>query len=66
MDNKMVFVVPASSDITSPEQLKGKKVALQSGSTAQEILEGSEYAADMEIVALAQMLRLSSSLTLNG
>jgi len=52
MDNKMVFVVPASSDITSPEQLKGKKVALQSGSTAQEILEGSEYAADMEIVAL--------------
>ena len=41
MKNEMVFVVTADSTIASQADLDGKTVAVQSGSTAQEILEGS-------------------------
>lgn len=41
MQNEMVFVVTADSTIASQADLDGKTVAVQSGSTAQEILEGA-------------------------
>ena len=41
MKNEMVFVVTADSTIASQADLDGKTVAVQSGSTAQEILEGA-------------------------
>ncbi len=42
MKNSMVFVVKGDSSIASQTDLDGKKVAVQNGSTAQEILEASE------------------------
>lgn len=41
MKNEMVFVVTADSAIASQADLDGKTVAVQSGSTAQEILQGA-------------------------
>ncbi len=41
MKNEMVFVVTADSTIASQADLDGKTVAVQSGSSAQEILEGA-------------------------
>ena len=41
MKNEMVFVVTADSTIASQADLDGKTVAVQSGSTAQEMLEGA-------------------------
>lgn len=41
MKNEMVFVVTAGSAIASQADLDGKTVAVQSGSTAQEILENA-------------------------
>ena len=38
MKNEMIFVVPANSEIKSMDDLKGKTVGVQTGSTAQEIL----------------------------
>ncbi|MBQ8960942.1 MAG: amino acid ABC transporter substrate-binding protein [Ruminococcus sp.] len=40
MQNEMIFVVPANSSVKSMDDLSGKTVGVQSGSTAQEILEG--------------------------
>ncbi len=42
MKNEMVFVVPGDSDIKQTEDLKGRTVGVQTGSTAQEILEAWE------------------------
>ncbi|MDD6992067.1 MAG: amino acid ABC transporter substrate-binding protein, partial [Oscillospiraceae bacterium] len=42
MKNAMVFVVPASSEVASMGDLTGKNIAVQNGSSAQEILEASE------------------------
>ena len=42
MKNEMVFVVPASSDVASMSDLAGKNIAVQNGSSAQDILEASE------------------------
>lgn len=42
MNNDMIFCVNGSSEITSKEQLSGKTVAVQNGSTAQTILSESE------------------------
>lgn len=44
MKNRMVFVTKKDSGINSLADLMGKKVAVQNGSTAQEILESSESA----------------------
>ncbi|MBR2284407.1 MAG: amino acid ABC transporter substrate-binding protein [Ruminococcus sp.] len=40
MKNEMIFVVPGGSEIKSMDDLSGKTIGVQSGSTAQEILEG--------------------------
>ncbi|MDE5564686.1 MAG: transporter substrate-binding domain-containing protein, partial [Oscillospiraceae bacterium] len=43
MENEMIFVVPADSDIQGIADLEGKTVGVQLGSTAQEILEGADF-----------------------
>lgn len=62
MKNEMIFVVPSDSDIKSMDDLKGKTIGVQTGSTAQEILEGADLFADItespledNITALNQM-----------
>ena len=42
MKNKQVAVVPADSDIQTLDDLKGKKVIIQSGSTASDALDANE------------------------
>ncbi len=42
MNNAMVFVVAGSSEIASQADLAGKNIAVQNGSTAQEILAASD------------------------
>ncbi len=46
MNNDMIFVVNGSSDIKSLNDLSGKNIAVQNGSTAQEILNASEVVAN--------------------
>lgn len=53
MKNAMVFVVNSSSGIASMDDLKGKSVAVQNGSTAQEILASSDIAGDITTNAIA-------------
>lgn len=53
MNNKMVFMVNKDSGINSKEDLKGKKVAVQNGSTAQDSLKDSDIAADINMTELA-------------
>ena len=42
MKNEMIFVVPGNSDIKSMDDLAGKTVGVQTGSSAQEILEATD------------------------
>lgn len=54
MKNEMVFVVPASSDVASMTELAGKNIAVQNGSSAQDILEASElYTSDTPVTVTA-------------
>ena len=56
MKNEMVFVVAGNSDAASMADLAGKNIAVQNGSTAQEILAASELAtaeAPITITAMA-------------
>lgn len=53
MRNSMVFVVPNGSEIAKKKDLKGKNVAVQNGSSAQEILEGSGIGKKVTEVSLA-------------
>lgn len=52
MKNEMVFSVMKSDEITKSDDLKGKKIAVQNGSTAQTLLAESEIGKASEIVAL--------------
>lgn len=52
LNNDMVFVGKSDDATASLDEIKGKKIAVQSGSTAQEILEASSIASDVEIMAL--------------
>ncbi|MBP1546808.1 MAG: amino acid ABC transporter substrate-binding protein [Oscillospiraceae bacterium] len=54
MKNAMIFVVPADSAAASMSDLSGKNIAVQNGSTAQEILEASElYTSETPITVTA-------------
>ncbi|MBP3268253.1 MAG: amino acid ABC transporter substrate-binding protein [Ruminococcus sp.] len=62
MKNEMIFVVPADSEIKSMDDLEGKTVGVQTGSTAQEILEAwdkfdtiTESPLEENVTALSQM-----------
>ncbi len=51
LKNDMVFVVLGSSDYQSQADLEGKNIAVQNGSSAQEILEASDFAAKAGSIA---------------
>lgn len=53
MKNAMVFAVPADSEAKTMADLNGKIIGVQNGSTAQEILEGSEIAGTITVQAMA-------------
>lgn len=53
MENEMIFVVKGSSDVEKMTDLADKKIAVQNGSTAQEILEASEVGKTAQIVTIA-------------
>ena len=50
LENSMSFVAKTDSSINTLEDLKGKKVGVQSGSTAEEILQESEIYSELEEV----------------
>ena len=52
MENEMIFVVPSDSDIKSLDDIKGKTVAVQLGSTAEEILANADFANDITTTPL--------------
>ena len=53
MNNSMVFMVNKDSGVKSKDDLKGKKIAVQNGSTAQEILKDSDIGKESTITELA-------------
>ncbi len=53
MRNSMVFVVPADSDAKTMADLSDRKIGVQNGSTAQEILEASEIGSSITMQTLA-------------
>ena len=53
MKNAMVFVVKSDSLVTSMDDLKTAKIAVQNGSTAQDILEKSEIKDTITVSAIA-------------
>lgn len=65
MKNAMVFVVPESSDINSADDLAGKKVIVQNGSTAQDTLTASQLAANMEISSIATNVEALQQMDIN-
>ena len=65
MKNARVFVVPESSDINSVDDLAGKKVIVQNGSTAQDTLAASQLAANMEISSIATNVEALQQMDIN-
>lgn len=62
MQNEVIFLVPRSSDVRLPSDLKGKTVGVQSASTPLEALEASDIYEDVTVVlndnlVLIEMLR---------
>lgn len=53
MSNAMVFVVPASSDAATMDDLSDKVIGVQNGSTAEEILMASDIASTITEQAMA-------------
>lgn len=53
MRNDMIFTVMNDGKYTSSAQLEGKVIAVQNGSTAQEILEGSDIGKKVTVNAIA-------------
>lgn len=53
MNNSMVFMVKKDGGIKSKDDLKGKKIAVQNGSTAQEILKDSDIGKESTMTELA-------------
>lgn len=53
MKNAMVFVVKGDSTVEKMEDLKGKKISVQNGSSAQTILEACEIKDDITISPIA-------------
>ena len=66
MKNEMIFVVPRGSDARNANDLKGKTVGVQSGSTARDVLESAEIAKDITIVAFQDNVKLLEQLEQGG
>ena len=65
MENAMVFVVPESSEVTSSKDLLDKKIAVQNGSTAQDILEESEFKDSAQITSIATNVEALQQMDIN-
>ena len=66
MKNEMIFVVSGSSDAKGMRDLKGRTVGVQSGSTAEELLEASELYADVTAVLFETNQELLQELKQGG
>lgn len=66
MTNEMIFVVSGDGNIRSMNELSGKTVGVQSGSTAQELLERSPLAADIAVAAQDDNVALLGDLERGG
>ncbi|SDA19800.1 polar amino acid transport system substrate-binding protein [Ruminococcus sp. YE71] len=60
--NELVLVVASGSDIRSKQDIKGKKIGVQSGSTTQEVLEGSELSTENEVLTYDDNIGLMQGL----
>ena len=58
MRNELIFVVSGRSDAKGVRDLAGKRVGMQSGSTAQEALEASDLYKDVTVVTLDENITL--------
>lgn len=65
MENEMVFVVNGSSDVTGMADLADKNIAVQNGSTAQDILEASEVGKTCTVTTIATNVEALQQLELN-
>ena len=64
--NELIFVVPESCRASTPRDLKGMTVGVQSGSTTQEVIEASELYPDITVVAFDDNLLLLQQLGQGG
>ena len=64
MKNEMIFVVPGNSTAKTMDDLKGKTVSVQTGSTAQEILEASDLFKDIQVTPLEDNVTLLNQMEL--
>ena len=66
LKNSMSFVVKKDSQVTNLESLKGKKIGVQSGSTAEEILKQSEIYSEIdEIISYSDNITAFMDLEIN-
>ena len=66
LENSMSFVTKNDSEINSLENLKGKKIGVQSGSTAEEILQASEFYNEFaEVVSYSENITAFMDLEIN-
>ncbi|MBQ4068209.1 MAG: amino acid ABC transporter substrate-binding protein [Lachnospiraceae bacterium] len=65
MENEMVFVVTGKSEVTGMADLADKNIAVQNGSTAQDILEASEVGKTCTITTIATNVEALQQLELN-
>ena len=65
MENEMVFVVTGNSEVTGMADLADKNIAVQNGSTAQDILEASEVGKTCNITTIATNVEALQQLELN-
>ena len=66
LENSMSFVAKNDSQIVSLENLKGKKIGVQSGSTAEEILQESEIYNELdEVVSYSENITAFMDLEIN-
>ncbi|MDO5124994.1 MAG: amino acid ABC transporter substrate-binding protein [Ruminococcus sp.] len=64
MNNAMVFTINSDSEMKTLDDLKGKTIAVQNGSTAQEILADSDIYADITVQELATNVEALNQLEL--
>lgn len=66
LKNNMTFVVKKDSNINSINDLKDKKVGVQAGSTAEEILQGAEISKDLsEVVTYSENITAFMDMEIN-
>ena len=66
LENKMAFVVKNDAGISNIEDLKGKRIGVQSGSTAEEIIQDSATYKDVkEVISYSENLTAFMDLEIN-